>query len=148
MVKTKEELHDMYVDAVENIMKGSFEDGIFTLQYLAEHDYASAIHFLAWCYQQGVGLEVDVCKAFELWKKSAPEGIRESQDAIANYYEHGECTEKDLVKSFYWAYQASKAGMKQSTERLERLKQLMSDKEMIKAKMELASNGFHEVWDQ
>lgn len=69
-----------------------------------------ALNELAQCYHNGEGVDVDNCKAFELYEKSAYAGDKEGQNALGTFYFQGIGTEKDHIKALHWTQQSAEQG--------------------------------------
>lgn len=104
---------------------------LFTL--LAQEEIALGQHYLAWCYEQGIGVARDPIAAFDLWSKSALAGIPESLHALGHMYANGYGTEKDIVKAYYWYFKAASTGDEEARTGVEKLREIMSPAEMLKA---------------
>ncbi|CAI2183173.1 19654_t:CDS:2 [Funneliformis geosporum] len=116
-----------YQVSAENCNK----EAAYLLQKLAESNNEIAQLYLAKCYQNGWGIEMDLRKAFYWYQKSAENDNKEavhifqnlaeddnkiaqsakqnnssSQYNLAKCYQYGWGSEIDLVKAFYW-YQKS-----------------------------------------
>lgn len=61
-----------------------------------------AIHFLAWMYEQGFGVSIDLNKSFDMWVNAAHMSVAESQIAVAECYRLGKGVDIDYLKSFCW----------------------------------------------
>jgi TPR repeat protein len=61
-----------------------FNQAIYWTKLAAEQGDMEGVHALAWCYQQGVGTEINHHKAFELWLESARNGLADSMYAVAS----------------------------------------------------------------
>ena len=53
-------------------------------------------------YEQGLGTERDVLKAFEYYMFSAKAGDGASQCGVGMYYLDGVVVKQDLIKAYYW----------------------------------------------
>src|ERR1043166_2039572 len=80
------------------------------------------------CYNHGSGVDVNIEKAFELYKIAAEGGNSSAQKSLASLYEQGKGTEKDINSAFYWYSKAFENGCQEIKDRLDRLsKQQQSD---------------------
>lgn len=78
-----------------------WDSALLWLQKSADQNYEIAIHDLAYSYKNGThGLQKDINKSIELWKKSANLGLPESVFNLAVFYRDGVDVPKDLAKAF------------------------------------------------
>lgn len=63
---------------------------------------AEKLFLLGKRYHEGDGVETDLKKAFEYYKKSAELGHAYAQNRLANRYFNGEGTKKDIEKAYAW----------------------------------------------
>ena len=91
----------------------------------AERGDLLAQHNLAWCYEQGVGCEVDQVLALEWWKRAAKGGLADSQCAVGHYYEHGKVVEQDLLAAASW-YGLAADTNRDASEGFERIKRRLA----------------------
>lgn len=61
-------------------------------------------------YRHGLGVEMDVEKAFEWCKKGAEHGDDHAMVALGYMYSNGEGVEEDVIQGAYWTLQAAKQG--------------------------------------
>lgn len=80
----------------------SMEESLGWLRRAVEHGSAAAAYRLGCCYEEGIDVEQDMAKAFELYKKGAEGGDCDAQYALVNCYEYGIGTEKDPKKAWEW----------------------------------------------
>jgi len=73
----------------------------------AKNGDVGAQRSLALLYELGIDREADPVKAFELWLKVAHSADPVAQLTVADMYEKGEGTEKDLEKAAYWRDKAA-----------------------------------------
>jgi TPR repeat protein len=59
-------------------------------------------HCLGWCYEQGIGVEVDYGEAFRLWSLAAAQGVPESAFGLGTCLEAGRGVEQDLFSAYCW----------------------------------------------
>jgi len=84
------------------LSKQSYSEAFHIFQELSRDNYASADHFLAWMYEQGLGTEQDDLKAFEYYMFSAKAGDGVSQYGVGMYYLEGTAVDQDYIKAYYW----------------------------------------------
>ena len=115
-------------------IEGHDYDTAFTLFTLLANDGdVPGQHFLAWCYEQGLGVKKNENAAFALWRKAAQAGMASSQLAVGVMYEEGRGTEKDLARAYYWYMRAAQSGEEESMKRAERLETVMAPEDLRKA---------------
>lgn len=74
----------------------------------ADSGDASAMHSIAYTYYiSRDGVDKDLQKAFEYYKKAAELGLAKSQNQIGAMYENGEGVERDLDEAVFWYKKAS-----------------------------------------
>ncbi|MDE7083958.1 MAG: sel1 repeat family protein, partial [Clostridia bacterium] len=76
---------------------------------------------LAICYEDGVGVEIDVEKAAYWYKRAAEQGEERAQFNIAVCYENGLGVKKDLEKAVKWYKKAAEQDDEDAEKALERL---------------------------
>ncbi|UZO16199.1 uncharacterized protein OCT59_007588 [Rhizophagus irregularis] len=59
-----------------------------------------AISDLANCYKNGIGIEKDEIRAFELFKEAAGKGDIDAMNNLGKCYQNGIGTEKDKIRAF------------------------------------------------
>ncbi|POG65435.1 kinase-like domain-containing protein [Rhizophagus irregularis DAOM 181602=DAOM 197198] len=77
---------------------------------LAEKGYPGGISRLGYCYDQGIGTEININKAFELYQKAANLGHSSSQYNLADMYLYGDGVNKDHNKAFEYSEKSAEAG--------------------------------------
>lgn len=91
-----------FMQAHALLSKQSYREAFHLFQELSRDNYVGADHFLAWMYEQGLGTERDVLKAFEYYMFSAKAGDGASQCGVGMYYLDGVVVKQDLIKAYYW----------------------------------------------
>src|SRR5436309_302090 len=69
-----------------------------------------AMNYLATYYENGVGTEKDLKKAFYWYQKAAENGNEGAMHNLAVCYSNGKGTEKNLEKAFGWYQKAAENG--------------------------------------
>ncbi|GBC09529.1 hypothetical protein RclHR1_08950007 [Rhizophagus clarus] len=93
----------------ENFIKDN--DKVFELsKKCSEGKHSGGINLLGYCYDNGIGTEIDTQKAFELYHEAANLGNKVAQHNLANMYEHGEGVEKNVSKAIYWYKKSAEQG--------------------------------------
>lgn len=91
-----------FLKAQELFAAGEHDAAVSLISRLSEEEFAPAQHFLGWCYQQGVSLDVDLEMAFHWWLRAAKQGVPESQYAIGQALRLGWGCEMDRVRAAHW----------------------------------------------
>lgn len=71
---------------------------------------ASAQFYLAYCYSNGLGVEVDNDKAVEWYRRSAEQGNSSSQNNLGVCYSNGRGVNQDKAKAAEWYRKAAEQG--------------------------------------
>ena len=71
---------------------------------------ARALRELAEAYREGLGVDQDEEKAFELFRQAAELGDPEAMGQLGDYYYAGEFVERDIDASFEWYKRAAEKG--------------------------------------
>jgi TPR repeat protein len=82
---------------------------------------------LGYCYEKGIGINIDKQKAAELYQKAANLGHKVAQYNLALMYKNGDGIEKDLDKAIYWYEQSSKQGFQKAQNKLKELKKIRNN---------------------
>ncbi|GBC10321.1 hypothetical protein RclHR1_09520006 [Rhizophagus clarus] len=61
-----------------------------------------AINRLGCCYKFGIGMNIYLQKAFELYQKAANLGNIKAQFNLGKIYENGKGVEKDMDQAIFW----------------------------------------------
>ena len=78
---------------------------------LAEAGHTRAMNNVALMYKKGLGLPVDLEKAFFYYKKSADQGFLLAEFNLAGMYSTGKGTPKDPKKAAFWMLKAANGNM-------------------------------------
>ncbi|GBB87039.1 hypothetical protein RclHR1_01350014 [Rhizophagus clarus] len=73
-------------------------------------EYLNAQFRLGYCYDKGIGTEINKAKAFELYNIVAKKEVNDAQNNLGHLYMKGEVPEKDSKKAVYWLQKAVKNG--------------------------------------
>jgi TPR repeat protein len=87
----------------------------------ADQGFVDAQYKVGYCYDHGIGVNMDKKKAFDLYKIAAKEDNCDAQKSLAFLYEQGDGTEKSIEKAIYWYEKAVKNGCHEAKERLDNL---------------------------
>lgn len=79
-----------------------FTEAVECFEQAIEKGSLEALNKLAQCYHKGEGVNLDTCKAFELYRKSALAGNKEGQNSLGAFYFQGIGTKKDYIKALHW----------------------------------------------
>jgi uncharacterized protein len=112
--------------AMGRLASRDFDTAFAIFKSYAERGDLLAQHNLAWCYEQGLGCEVDQAMALSWWKRAAKSGLADSQYAVGHYYEHGKVVEQDLLAAASWYGMAADSN-RDASEAFERIKRRLSD---------------------
>lgn len=88
----------------------NYEKAVTVLEKLVESDYAPAVHSLAMCYYDGVGVTRSKQRAFELFTRAAKNGYPSAQNMLATMYEMGDGCEQSDEFAFFWYESSAKSG--------------------------------------
>ncbi|GBC29116.2 Sel1 repeat protein [Rhizophagus irregularis DAOM 181602=DAOM 197198] len=77
---------------------------------LMKYVNSNSLYQLGYCYDKGVGTELNLTKAFELYKTAAEKGHNVAQNVLGYSYENGIRIEKDLKQAIYWYSKAAGNG--------------------------------------
>lgn len=95
---TKQESKD-YIDvAVEHIQSNSFIKAFEYLELSLKFEHPEAFYHLAYLYENGYGVNQDMPKALELYKKSSEQGVVDSNFKLAKIY----LEKKDFFESAHY----------------------------------------------
>lgn len=97
---------------------------------------ADAVHFLAWMYEQGLGVSVDLNKSFDHWMRAAHMSVAESQIAVAECYKLGKGVDIDYSKAFCWYEMANQ---NKSNQRFDYVKSQLAELEKRLTHYELSN---------
>ncbi|KAI9209520.1 uncharacterized protein BJ171DRAFT_484204 [Polychytrium aggregatum] len=112
---------DLFFHGSETIPKDVFE-AVRWYRRSADLKNPMAQNMLGYCYEEGIGIEKDGRKAFELYERSAKEGgWAPAQFNVGMCYEKGVGTERDLALAEIWYQKAAGQNHKQAQEALEAL---------------------------
>ncbi|CAG8537169.1 18496_t:CDS:2 [Dentiscutata erythropus] len=110
--KSKDEcLAARYSLAAYYYRKQKFYLAIMELEKAVEKGNVKALHLLGLCFQKGRGTNINVSKGFELFMRSAEEGLPEAQCELGRCYEFGTGTTKDLSKALEWFKKSTSNGV-------------------------------------
>ena len=101
------EIFDQAYSALEE-QKYEIAFSLFT--EAAQADFSLAQYFLAWCYEQGMGVEETPEQAVFWWKKAAESGYVLAQISLGSAYEDGYGFKSDYSEAHYWYSKAVALG--------------------------------------
>ncbi len=110
--RNKELSYDIYGAAIVSIAQKDViepEDVQFLLTS-AEEGNRDAIFYLADCYRNGWGTDVDEKAAFKWFKAGAEAGDTLCMIALAGCYTYGRGTDIDMAQGFFWEHTAADLG--------------------------------------
>lgn len=89
------QIKEAYVIGKEQFIKGNYEDAVLNFKKSMD-TVKEAKYMLALCYDQGLGIERNYNKAYELLLKLELEGLPEAELLLGKYYENGLVVPKSL----------------------------------------------------
>src|SRR6266540_3241798 len=87
----------------------------------AEKGYVNAMFRLGYCYDYGIGTDIDKKKAFDLYEIVAEKGNRDAQKSLVLLYEYGKDTQNNIDIFNYWYKKVIKNGFQEVKENLDKL---------------------------
>lgn len=102
------------INALCHISSGYILYGVSELKEAARTNDIAAQYFLAGCYSNGIGVELDYIEAFKLYRKSAERGLTDSQYYLSKFYNEGKGVYKNTVRGNEWLNKFNKKGGKLS----------------------------------
>jgi TPR repeat protein len=81
---------------------GNYEKAVDFFQKASEQGNFIAQFNLAYCFDEGIGIEKNFEKAFYWYSKSAEAGDFRAQCNLGNCYTNGQGVKADPIKAFYW----------------------------------------------
>eukprot|EP00834_Sanchytrium_tribonematis_P003264 NODE_121_length_17861_cov_0.498480.p1 type:complete len:1405 gc:universal NODE_121_length_17861_cov_0.498480:12129-7915(-) len=116
---------------------------------LAELKIAPGYFYLAWCYKDGMGVEIDQRKAFEMYFEASKGGYSTGYHQVAHFYENGIYKNLDMSEAFKYYSKGAEFGESASYHVLGRLYQVgtgcVKDLEKSKSNFQVAiSMGYYQ----
>ena len=139
------DLTDIYNQAVEDYKKGNYSEAFSVFKILAENGDYYALHALGICYYWGYGVQKDIEKAVECFRKSAIQGCKEAQYELGTCYEKGFGVPTNLLEAEKWYKEASKQGYTEATAALKRLDFLIADNDMLNQAEKKYKQGLYDA---
>ncbi|UZO05665.1 uncharacterized protein OCT59_026009 [Rhizophagus irregularis] len=90
-----------------------------SFQKAADLGNSYGINHLGYCYENGIGIDIDYQKAFKLYQKAADLGNSLAQYNLATMYEYEEGIIKNIDKAIYWYKKSAEQGVQEAQNRLE-----------------------------
>ena len=117
-------LYNLYTNYLKGntSTKKDYQEAFKFFKNSAEGGYPSGIMMLGYCYDTGIGINIDKQKAVELYQKAANLGHKLAQYNLGGSYEVGDGIEKNIDKAIYWYEQSANQGDKDAQKILRRLK--------------------------
>ncbi|MCP4595408.1 tetratricopeptide repeat protein [Neptuniibacter sp.] len=115
-----DQTNDPILEIRQLIAKGELEYALQKLIFLSEQEPPNieALTRLAWLYEAGLGVDQDIGRAAELFKRAAEEGNAEAQYAISVMYETGIGQKQDRVQAEYWLEKSAKQSYQPAVDKL------------------------------
>jgi len=108
----KGDVESQYLVGVDCFKKGKpyYKEAVYWFQKAAWQDYKAAYIELAYCYENGFGVEKNDSMAVEYFKLAAPYSNGNVQCDLAYHYEKGIGTSVNYTEAFYWYKKAALQG--------------------------------------
>lgn len=100
-----------FQDAVFELNRGNFKEGIRILTPLVEDNYSPAQYQMGLVHLNGWGVIKSKQKAFELFSLSATQNYPDALFDLSQMYTEGEVIEKDLKAAYELMHKAAKKGL-------------------------------------
>jgi uncharacterized protein len=94
--------HRAFIRAGDAIARNDPKTAFRIYEKLASRGDSFGQHCLGWCYEQGIGVNVDYGEAFRLWSLAAAQGVPESAFGLGTCLETGRGVEQDLFSAYCW----------------------------------------------
>lgn len=101
--------------AWEYFADNRYEEAAKYFQLSSDKKFSAATNNLAWLYEHGFGVEKDVKKAEELYKKAAAQGFVKALNNLGGLFQN---EYKDDCKAAYWWEKAAKKGLENAQRNL------------------------------
>lgn len=89
-------------NALQYLQKGYIEDAFTMFKRSANTNNIYAQYYLAQCYENGIGTEIDLTQAFLMYRKVAERGFSIAMLDLARCYEKGIGVEHNSEKAHFW----------------------------------------------
>jgi uncharacterized protein len=110
-----------FIRAGDAIARNDTKKAFQIYEKLAARGDSFGQHCLGWCYEQGIGVEVDYGEAFRLWSLAAANGVPESAFGLGTCLETGRGVEQDLFSAYCWYRVARDLGYPDATKKVAEL---------------------------
>ncbi len=141
MPLTRAEALKRYEDGAKAFADGDKATAIAIMQSLADAGVPEGLHFIGWCFEQGVERAQDPQQAFAFWSKAAAQGFGPSQTALGVMYQNGVGVERDCVMAYVWHVRAAMNNEVQSQQALPAIRGQLSTDEQRRAREVLEREG-------
>lgn len=101
---------ELYAKGCNCYESKKFTEAVECFERAIEKGSIEALNELAQCYHNGEGVNVDKCKAFELYGQSALAGNMKGQNSLGTFYFQGIGVEKDYIKALHWTQLSAEQG--------------------------------------
>ena len=95
-------MDDLFIAAHKLLGEERFKEALEGFSHLAEKGHAISCHFLAWMYEDAIGVEADLSLAFKYYRIAAENNVAPAQLAMGQMYQNGEVIEQDFVQAYVW----------------------------------------------
>ncbi len=111
-----------FLDACDCVKKRKFADAYSKLKVLADSNHAKSITLMGYLYEKGVGVEKDLNKAAQCYRKAAAQGLPQAESRMGHLLLNAETKLKKQSKSAaYWIQKAAKHNVSEAQATLGRL---------------------------
>ncbi len=110
----KQSLAADFLTASEAFESKEYDVALKHLKPLSKNGHPESQVTLGWMYQNGLGVQKKVKRAYELYKSSSLNGHAQGQLNLAILYANGNGIDKNYAKAHYWLSVALDSGFKQN----------------------------------
>lgn len=130
-------MHSAYADRNDGVyayMQGDYDTAYNIMISLAKtSEDRIAQYYLGVMYMKGQGVEQDYATAGEWFRQASKHGLAAAMHKLANLYTQGKGVPKDLEFAYIWQSVAAEHGHTRSIATIDRLKNKLSEQELIAA---------------
>jgi len=133
--------HKDFIRAGDAIARNDTKTAFRIYEKLASRGDSFGQHCLGWCYEQGIGVEVDYGETFRLWSLAAAQGVPESAFGLGTCLEAGRGVEQDLFSAYCWYRVAQDLGHPDAATKVARLGEQLTGEQLSAADKVLGPRG-------
>lgn len=100
----------MHLKGIPGILEVDLNKAFRLFSLGATYKDTNCMTNLGYCYDYGLGIDINHEKAFELYKEAAKMGNIKAMSNLGYSYRHGQGCEKNAKKCIEWLYKASEKG--------------------------------------